>query len=192
MGATERYQYILQELSTHGQVNVDDLVATLNVSRVTIHRDLNRLVKVGKAHKVHGGAVLATTQRNNFCPTCHAEKIGRTPVILHLTNQQQEWACCPHCGLLAIIRKGLEVQSALMTDFLYGRMINARASSYVIGSNVLLCCGPSVLAFSHRRDAQDFRRGFGGKVCDFEEALRALESEMSLRRTSECKPSHIF
>lgn len=187
MRPTERYEYILEQLNAQGQVNVDQLATTLEVSRMTIHRDLNRLVKAGKAQKVHGGAVLAESlpQHHDRCPTCHIEGAQRGPVILHFSDQRHERACCPHCGLLSMIQQGEQIQSALMTDFLYGRMTNARTSSYVIDSAVRFCCTPSVLAFESFQDAKRFQHGFGGTVYDLEEALRVLKTQMSLTMIKE-------
>jgi DeoR/GlpR family transcriptional regulator of sugar metabolism len=55
--AEERRRHILEQLSRFGTAKVADLVEQFGVSEMTIHRDLNQLVKEGILDKVHGGAV---------------------------------------------------------------------------------------------------------------------------------------
>ena len=55
--ASQRRAFILAEVSQRGGVRVADLIATLNVSDVTIRRDLDALARKGLVEKVHGGAV---------------------------------------------------------------------------------------------------------------------------------------
>jgi hypothetical protein len=43
-----------------------------------------------------------------------------------------------------------------------------------------MCCSPSILAFEKREDALRFQKGSGGGVSNLEEALVAIQSEMSL------------
>jgi hypothetical protein len=97
-----------------------------------------------------------------------------------MADGAQRRTCCPHCGLLLLAGPGQQVGYALVTDFLCGRMVNARLASYVIGPQISLCCAPVVLAFEHSEEAQRFQQGFGGQVLDLEGAVDLLESEMSL------------
>jgi DeoR/GlpR family transcriptional regulator of sugar metabolism len=55
----QRQVSILAELRRTGAVRVSDLTELLDVSDMTIRRDLENLVATGIARKVHGGAVLA-------------------------------------------------------------------------------------------------------------------------------------
>ncbi|MDQ2751188.1 MAG: DeoR/GlpR family DNA-binding transcription regulator [Pseudonocardiales bacterium] len=57
--AQQRQDRILTELRRAGAVRVADLTELLNVSDMTIRRDLEQLATDGVARKVHGGAVLA-------------------------------------------------------------------------------------------------------------------------------------
>lgn len=59
MNPSKRKNEILRTLNNHGKVKIDDLSASLNVSGMTIRRDLDTLEKEGKLIRVHGGAVLA-------------------------------------------------------------------------------------------------------------------------------------
>lgn len=57
MLATQRQERILSEIRSHGAVRVADLVADLDVSDMTIRRDIAELARRGLVHRVHGGAV---------------------------------------------------------------------------------------------------------------------------------------
>src|SRR3954468_24950594 len=57
--AQQRQERILAELRRKGAVRVADLTDLLEVSDMTIRRDLEQLAREGVARKVHGGAVLA-------------------------------------------------------------------------------------------------------------------------------------
>lgn len=52
----ERLIAIQKEVDEKGIVNVSDLIEMLNVSDMTIRRDLDELAKAGKIHRIHGGA----------------------------------------------------------------------------------------------------------------------------------------
>lgn len=57
--ASERRNIILENLKNHGQVFVNELAETFNVSQETIRRDLNKLEEQRHIKKIHGGAVSA-------------------------------------------------------------------------------------------------------------------------------------
>ncbi len=57
MLAPERQARILKELQLHEAVRVADVAATLNVSEMTIRRDIEALDANGLARKIHGGAM---------------------------------------------------------------------------------------------------------------------------------------
>ena len=62
LNITERHQYIITKLQSEGQVNVVDLCNGLNVSTVTIRKDLKLLEDKGLLFRTHGGA----TQNNPY------------------------------------------------------------------------------------------------------------------------------
>ncbi|MDT0166861.1 DeoR/GlpR family DNA-binding transcription regulator [Actinotalea sp. AC32] len=57
MLAQQRQEMILRQIRSHGAVRVADLVTTLDVSDMTIRRDISELVRRGLVTRVHGGAV---------------------------------------------------------------------------------------------------------------------------------------
>lgn len=57
MLAMQRQEIILADVCARGAVRVTDLVAALDVSDMTIRRDINELAQRGLVRRVHGGAV---------------------------------------------------------------------------------------------------------------------------------------
>ena len=58
MNAIERKRYILDELQRNGSVVITDLAERIQVSSMTIRRDLNAMAEDGMVTLEHGGAVL--------------------------------------------------------------------------------------------------------------------------------------
>lgn len=56
LNKSSRLEYITEATRKHGFVHVDDLADELEVSRMTIHRDLDDLQRQGTLRKVRGGA----------------------------------------------------------------------------------------------------------------------------------------
>jgi Transcriptional regulators of sugar metabolism len=62
----ERAKVILSELEKNGSVEIEKLANILNVSEMTIRRDLSRLEHEGLLRRVYGGAV--STRGRSFEP----------------------------------------------------------------------------------------------------------------------------
>jgi len=60
MLATERHSYILEELDKRSVVRIVNLASAMNVSVMTVRRDIDLLAEQGLANKVHGGATAKT------------------------------------------------------------------------------------------------------------------------------------
>lgn len=65
MTKEQRHEIIIEELIKHGSVLVADLVRQLDVSAVTIRKDLTELEKSDKLYRSHGKAVLVNPYINN-------------------------------------------------------------------------------------------------------------------------------
>lgn len=61
----KRHNYILQKLSAEHSVIVEDLTAELNVSALTIRRDLDDLAAQGKVERFFGGARILSYETQN-------------------------------------------------------------------------------------------------------------------------------
>jgi DeoR/GlpR family transcriptional regulator of sugar metabolism len=59
--ASQRQDRIVAEVRAHGAVRVADLVEQLDVSEMTIRRDITELDRAGLVRRVHGGAVSPDT-----------------------------------------------------------------------------------------------------------------------------------
>ena len=65
MTKEQRHDLIMEELIKHGTVLVSDLVELLDVSAVTVRKDLTELEKSDKLYRSHGRAVLINPYINN-------------------------------------------------------------------------------------------------------------------------------
>ena len=64
MTMDERQKRILDLLEAEGEIRVEDLADRLNVSQVTMRKDLDILETQGLVERIHGGAIFS--QRNRF------------------------------------------------------------------------------------------------------------------------------
>ncbi len=173
-----RQSQILQRLRDQGTVTIDDLVIHFGVSLMTIHRDLDVLVRDGLAVKVHGGVTLpeqVVKLTGSTCQLCDQPIQARTAFTIQIENGESIQSCCPHCGFL-LLPNVHEVVAVLTKDFLYGHTLNARQGVYLLDSTVTVCCSPSTLCFASHEDAARFQKGFGGMVMTFAETQAHLTS----------------
>ncbi len=178
---TARQDLILSWLTESPSLSIDELVRCLGVSIMTVHRDLDQLARSGQVEKVHGGVIRAEarprhTRALQRCRLCDAPVSERTQVIIQPAHGEPLYACCPHCGLL-LLADSIQPISILAKDFIYGRMVNARNASYLVNSDITLCCQPNYLCFASTQDALKFQNGFGGQIMTFDEARTALTTD---------------
>ncbi len=175
----ERRAKLLAWLWEAHTLTIDAIAQHFHVSCMTVHRDLAELVRTGAVVKQRGRVSLRSAQPDvtadaAVCAHCGKPVHHRAAWIVTLADGRRWQACCAHCGLLEL--KGMmDIRSALATDFLYGQMVNVFQAAYVLGSDVTLCCVPSVLCFASRLEAERYQRGFGGQVLDFNAACTVLE-----------------
>jgi hypothetical protein len=169
-----RRNEIVHWLKQRNSLSVAELTARLAVSRMTIHRDLDFLVREGLAAKRHGWVELIDTEKPiGACADGRQAPSERTRWDVILPGDQRRSACCPACGFRRM--KGLDDDARFeVRDALTGRQLDGRHATYVIGSRINLCCWPSVLVFGEAVDAASFQRGFGGQVATFAAAYAAL------------------
>ena len=93
MTKEERHEMIMEELIKHGSVLVTDLVHLLDVSAVTVRKDLTELERSDKLYRSHGKAVLVNPYINNRSvnekeklPTDEKHAIGREAARLITRN----------------------------------------------------------------------------------------------------------
>jgi len=172
----DREKKIVEILQKQGSASIQQLMEVFGVSNMTIHRELDKLAKAGIIQKKHGGVLLVTqspAENANQCAMCNKPILERIVFIVRLESGEQKRTCCAHCGLMLQSETKSALQS-LTADYLYGHMISANQAMYVLGSELAICCVPSVLSFGSRQDAEKFQNGFGGTIADIEEALQYL------------------
>lgn len=191
----ERRARLLEALRERGAIHIAALSRQLGVSAMTLHRDIDELVRQGYARKVRGGAVAsahwrpvstdgsapaASPSTADRCGICGKPAGGRHVFVVHRDAGPPALACCAHCGLLMLEGRA---RTAMASDFLFGHSISARTAYYVAGPDLVVCCAPAVLPFGRRRDAERFCQGFGGRVLALEQALDWVRAEMALNHT---------
>ncbi|HRE29958.1 MAG TPA: DeoR family transcriptional regulator, partial [Anaerolineales bacterium] len=100
-----RRRTILQLLQKRGSIAVSDLTKRFGVSRMTIHRDLNKLVSEGSVEKARGEVRLPKRpiDAEEGCLMCGKPVPVRTAFVIRRDNGEQHRACCAHCGLMALM-----------------------------------------------------------------------------------------
>ena len=170
----DREKQILELIKKKGNVSILELADTLSVSAMTIHRDLNRLEEKGLIRKRHGSASLAGNELGEgICAMCGKSTQGKKVFIIYLSNGEQKTTCCAHCGLMLLtVTKG--AWQSMTMDYLHGHMVSANKATYLIGSDLNVCCVPTVLTFGSRQEAERFLVGFGGTLASMDEAIQHL------------------
>ena len=176
----DREKKILEFRQKQGSASIQELAEAFNVSNMTIHRDLNKMEQAGYLHKKHGGVTLAGKSHmagEYTCSMCNKPVSDRTVFIVQLESGEQKRACCAHCGLM-IHSQSKDTWQSLTTDYLHGHMVSANQAIYILGSELNICCVPSILSFGSYQDAEKFQKGFGGTLVNMDTAIHQLHGMM--------------
>lgn len=172
-------------------MKISELSNELNVSEMTIHRDIKPLIDEGFVMKTFGGVTLANNEKSEHhhstqCIICSREINERLAYRLILANNKIEVACCAHCGLLRQRQLGESVIQAICPDFLKQTTISASLAWFVMDTSIHMgCCHPQVLTFEWKEHADKFVKGFGGEVFSFNKAI-----EINFLKWNEHSPCH--
>ena len=124
--------------------------------------------------------------RPDSCRVCRRHLHAGSQVVA-LQQGRKEAFCCPTCAVTSGRQAGQPVPVVELTDFETGSRIPPAEAYVVQGSDVNLClqhpvltdsqkqpaamqfdrCSPSVLAFSSRQSAENFRQEHGGRLLPF-------------------------
>ena len=173
-----RQREILKLIDEKKDLSIEEIRQTIGVSQATAYRETQELSQMGLVAKIPGGIsqIEASTTR---CVQCRGETNARTTFIIEQKDGKKLSACCSHCGMMALANNP-NISTAMTIDFIYGKMLNVSQAWYVLNSNVVLCCSPSILSFSNQDDATRFSQGFGGEVMDYKNAQNSLNKMMTL------------
>lgn len=173
-----RQQKILDFVTQKGDIRVEEIQQAIGISQATTYREIQALAELDLVTKIPGGISGRSTSARH-CIQCGQETNPRTAILMEQPGGEKSTACCSHCGLMALSSRK-DIRMAMTPDFFYGTMLNVRDAWYVMQSDVGVCCQPSVLSFSNRKDAERFVRGFGGSALDFISARNKIGEMMAL------------
>jgi nitrous oxide reductase accessory protein NosL len=108
------------------------------------------------------------------CPLCGMSISGNenTAFVITMKTGEKETYCCAHCGLWMMATDKDKVQSAQTRDFISGEWIDADKAVYLFKSKAVPACSPSWIAFGSKKQAEMFKKGFGGKIYSYADALK--------------------
>ncbi|MBM7644126.1 hypothetical protein JOD45_000317 [Scopulibacillus daqui] len=177
----ERQKLIKKWISEEKNLKISELSKRLNVSEMTIHRDVQTLINEGIVVKTFGGISLSSHGKegertvHDRCVYCNKDIDERLSVRLIKHDGEIEVACCAHCGLLRLIQAGGAVTQGICYDFLLNTTISVFSASYVLEPDLQVgCCCPQILTFGASDLAERFVRGFGGRCMNYEQMIKEI------------------
>ncbi len=181
----ERINRIKELVEDKQTIKISELSEVLNVSEMTIHRDLKPLINDGIILKTFGGISLVEnkphTQNDNLCIVCSRAIHSKLGYRIILPNNKIEMACCGHCGLMREYQLGDQVIQSMCQDFLRHTTLSAKLAWFVFDTSIDMgCCQPQVLTFERKDHAEKFIKGFDGIIKSFDEALNLIQEKMNL------------
>ncbi len=179
-----RQHEILALLDKESGISAGDLAQRFQVSRMTIHRDLNSLLKQGLLLRIHGGAVMKGHNRNvddSHCSACKRRPLPHQCCEIRRKDGSFDVTCCAVCGL-RLFSSQPEATQLFVGDQISGQMCLAENAYFLINSLASPCCQPSLLSFSSEHEVALFQAGFGGSIARFDEALEFLRVAEDLNR----------
>jgi DeoR family transcriptional regulator, copper-sensing transcriptional repressor len=178
----ERRQQLLTWLNNEGTLSITEISNRLQVSEMTVYRDIKPLIEDKKVIKTSGGICITqeTNTSSSACKYCLKESNNRHPVQIITHELRVEHLCCPHCGLLRYNDIEKDVSQIICRDFLQDTTISAKMAYFLLDADFNLnCCQPQVLAFDSLKHADQFQKGFGGIVLRFGEAILEIQKRMN-------------
>jgi hypothetical protein len=122
------------------------------------------------------------------CPICGMNLAGNENTAFEVEKASGETVvyCCPHCGLWVMAKEGDTVKSAKARDLISGEWVDAKKAVYLFNSKAVPACAPSWIAFEKKKEAEQFKKGFGGTIYSYDAAIKkraAMPEEMETKGT---------
>ncbi|MEN2767489.1 DeoR family transcriptional regulator [Ornithinibacillus xuwenensis] len=179
----ERQQKILSWLKEEDTLRVSEISSRLEVSEMTIYRDIKPLIEANKVIKTSKGIAIVTSSPSmstNTCTYCFKNINSRHNIHLIMKDHRVEQTCCAHCGLLRYDDASEHVSQIICKDFLLDTTISAKTAYFLINANIdIQCCKPQVLSFESREVALQFQKGFGGDIHSFQDIIQVISQDMN-------------
>ena len=120
-----RQQYILSRVQEEGTVNVNQLSEALEVSELTIRRDLDQLAKRGLVERTHGGASL---RRNLPVEPDYLQKASEYPLEKNVIGE----------GVLDLVDEGdtLYINSGTTTLEVIRALVDSKKRLTIVTNNI--------------------------------------------------------
>ncbi len=176
MTRDERQHSILALLDRESGLSAGELSKRFQVSRMTIHRDLQSLFSRGLLLRIHGGAVAkkhSPSSREGFCSVCVRRLLPHQQSQILRADGSIAVACCAVCGLQHFL-VAADAERLLVGDQINGRMLPADEAYFLVNSLAAPCCHPSLISFGSESDVALFQAGFGGVIARLDEAIEFL------------------
>ncbi len=181
----ERQKRIRELILDNQHMKISELSKELQVSEMTIHRDVKPLIEDGFIEKTFGGISLQSEAdekkvNEGKCVICCKTVNERMAYRLITSDNRIEVTCCAHCGLIRHRQLDKEVVQAICADFFRHTTISALVAWYVVDTSLQLdCCQPQALPFERKTEAYKFVKGFGGRVLPFQEVSEMIYNQMN-------------
>ena len=103
------------------------------------------------------------------CPLCGMNLSGNenTAFVVTMKTDEDITYCCAHCGLWVMAKEKDKVKSAKTRDFISGEWVDASKAVYLFKSKAVPACSPSWISFGSKKDAESFKKGFGGRIIEY-------------------------
>jgi DeoR family transcriptional regulator, copper-sensing transcriptional repressor len=124
-------------------------------------------------------AIAGAAIAQDKCPLCGMTISGNenTAFVVTMKTGEEVTYCCAHCGLWVLATEKDKVQSAKSRDFISGEWVSVEKAVYLYKSKAVPACSPSWIAFGSKKEAEMFKKGFGGKIYEYDAALKARAKE---------------
>ncbi len=122
--------------------------------------------------------ILQSGKEAQYCSVC-----GMDLVMFYKTNHaakvdgKQKEFCSMHC-LAEVLNSGAKVSNIQVVDAKTLEWIDAQKAHYVVGSKIKGTMSRiSKYAFKNISDAKEFQEKMGGKIMNFQEALKVAQKD---------------
>ncbi len=200
MLAAERQSIIMEQIEKQGSVQVDELAQALNVSAMTIRRDLTKLEKDMKIERCHGGAVAKQEMSYADKQTCNQDAKRRlAQLCLPLVQAGSSVFLDAGTTTYEIARLIKDIPGILIVtnDLEIAQLLkNSQAELFICGGNVQKTTG-SMFGYYAVQMLADFKfdTGFFGaaSINDDFEVLTPTSEKMWVKRQTpkQCTRSYL-